>query len=229
MNASAAGSLTGWGVGARAAGSVLALGYLVGLVGGPLPAVLGALALLTLGRCAASSRPDDLVLGGALAAIGGALLVGALRWETVDLAGLRGAQAVLGPTVLVDPLSAAAACWLAALAGTAALAAWLATARRSDAEVGGRLVQTLWLGEAAVGALAIVTVFWGGSVPRGSFGGVDGALALGQWAVAVAAVAGAAVVSARYLERFPSWRRWVVAAAAAGAAVAALVVVVSVA
>ena len=227
MSAAAAGSLTGWGLGARAAGAVLALGYLLGFVRGPLPAVVGGLALLTLGRCAAASGSDDLVLGGALAAIGGALLVGALRWETLDLARLRGAQAVLGPTVLVDPQGAAAASWIAAVAGAAALAVWLATVRRADSKVGGGLVQGLWLGEAALGAFALVTVFWGGSVPRGSFGGTDGALALGEWAVAIAAVAGAAVAGAAYLARFPSRRGWVVVSSGAGVAGAALVVVIA--
>lgn len=218
------GSLWGWGAGARAAGAVLLLGYLLGLVQGPLPAVVGGLALLTLGRSAAARGTDDLLLGGALAVIGGALQVGGLRWETLELAQLRGAQAVLGPTVLVGPPGAAAACWLAALAATVALAAWLATARHSEEGAAGRLVRGLWTAEAALGAFAIVTVFWGGSVPRGSFGGGDGALALAEWAVAVAVVAVAAVAGATYLARVPSWRGWIVGSAAAGVAGAALVV-----
>lgn len=229
MSSAAAGSLRGWGAGARAAGAVLVLGYLFGIVGGPLPIVVGGLALATLGRCAAADGSDDLVLGGALAVIGGALQVGGIRWETLDLAQLRGAQAVLGPTVLVEPAGAATACWIAALAATAALAAWLATARRGDEGIGGRVVQGLWFGEAAVGAFAIVTVFWGGSVPRGSFGGGDWALALAQWGLAVAVVAAAAVAGASYLGRVPSWRGWVVVTSAALVTAAALVVAGSVA
>lgn len=221
-------SLRGWGAGARAAGAVLLLGYLLGLVQGPLPVVVGGLALLTLGRCAGARGSDDLVLGGALAVVAGALQVGGLRWETLELAQLRGAQAVLGPTVLVGPQGAAAACWLAGIAGIVALAVWLATARRSEEEAG-RLVRGLWMGEAALGAFALVTAFWGGSVPRGSFGGGDGALALAQWAAAVAVVAGAAIAGATYLARVPSWRGWIVGSAAAGVAGSALVVATAVA
>jgi hypothetical protein len=164
------------------------------------------------------------VLAGGLAVIGGALQVGGLRWQSLDLAELRGAQAVLGPTVLVEPAAAAAASWAAALAATAALAAWLATARRGDQGAGGLLVLGLWLAEAAVGALAIVTVFWGGSVPRGSFGGGGGAIALLKWAAAVAVVAAAAVGGASYLARVPGWRPWAVASSAAVALAAAIVV-----
>lgn len=222
-------SLRGWGAGARAAGAVVALGYLLGLVQGPLLAVVGGLALLTLGRCAASAGKDDLVLGGALAVIAGALQVGGLRWETLDLAQVRGAQAVLGPTVLVGPEGVAAASWVAALGATAALAAWLATARRADPDAGGRLVQGLWAGEAAVGAFAIVAVFWGGSVPRGSFGGGDGAVAILEWVAAIGIVAAAAIAGATFLTRASSWTAWVVAGAAAGVAGAAAVVATAVA
>lgn len=219
----AAPSLRGWGAGARVAGSVLALGYLLGLVRGPLVAVVGGLALLTLGRCAAAAGSDDLLLGGALAVIAGALQVGGLRWETLDLAQLRGAQAVLGPTLLVGPQAAGAAAWLAALAAVAALSAWLATARRGDEGLGGRLVHGFWVVEAVVGAFAIVTVFWGGSVPRGSFGGGGGAVAILQWAVSVAAVAAAAIAGATFLGRTPAWRGRVVAASGAAAIGAAVV------
>ncbi|MDQ3952424.1 MAG: hypothetical protein M3279_05600, partial [Actinomycetota bacterium] len=97
----AAASLRGWGAGARVAGAVVALGYLLGLVQGPLLAVAGGLALVTLGRSAGARGSDDLVFGGALAVLVGALQVGGLRWETLDLAELRGAQAVLGPALLV--------------------------------------------------------------------------------------------------------------------------------
>ena len=224
MSSAAAGSLRGWGAGARAAGFVLALGYLLGLVRGPLPAVVGALALITLGRVAATTGWDDVLLAGALAVLGGALGVGGLRWDTLDLAQLRGAQAVLGPTVLVEPAAVAAACWVAALAGTAALAVWLATVRRAEEGLGGPLVAALWFGEAALGGLAIVTVFWGVSVPRGSFRDVDGALALAGWLIAVAAAGGAGLGGAVYLGRFPAWRRWAVVAAAGAVGCAAAVV-----
>ncbi|MDQ3983467.1 MAG: hypothetical protein M3271_12375, partial [Actinomycetota bacterium] len=96
MSSPAAGSRGGWGAGARVAGTVVALGYLLGFVRGPVVAVLGGLALVTLGRCAYSSPPDDLAFGGALAALAVALGVGALRWGALDLGDLRGAQSVLG-------------------------------------------------------------------------------------------------------------------------------------
>jgi hypothetical protein len=228
VSTAATGSLRGWGAGARVAGSVIALGYLLGLVQGPVLAVAGGLALVTLGRCAASAGSDDLLLGAALAVVGGALQVGGLRWETLDLAQLRGAQAVLGPTVLVDPSGAAAACWLAATAATAALAVWLATARRIDEGVPVGPARALWYVEALVGALAIVSVFWGASIPRGSFGGSSGALAVAEWLLAVGVVGGAATGAAVYLARVPALRGWTVASAAAGVLGAAAVVATAV-
>lgn len=228
MSTAATGSLRGWGAGARVAGSVIALGYLLGLVQGPLLAVAGGLALVTLGRCAASRGSEDLLLGAALAVLGGALLVGGLRWETLDLAQLRGAQAVLGPTVLVDPSGAAAACWLATLAAVAALAVWLATARRIDEGVPGPPARVLWYAEALVGALAIVTVFWGASIPRGSFGGSRGVLAVAEWLLVVGLVGGAAARAAVFLARRPALRGWTLASAAAGMLGAAAVVATAV-
>ncbi|HEX2295545.1 MAG TPA: hypothetical protein VHN37_09580 [Actinomycetota bacterium] len=224
MSSAPAGSLLGWGLAARAAGAVVVLGYLLGLVRGPVVAVAGGLALVTLGRCASAKGRDDLVLGGALAVIAGGLTVGALRWETLDLARLRGAQAVLGPTVLVDPVTAATAAWIAAAAGVAALAVWLSTARRADDEVGGRLVLGLWVAEGALAAFALVTAFWGASASRGSFGGAGGVLAVVEWAVAVAVVTGAAVAGAVYLRRVPAWRGRIVAAAGAAVVAAAALV-----
>jgi hypothetical protein len=208
---------------------VIALGYLLALVRGPLLAVAGGLALVTLGRCAAAKGSDDVFLGASLAVLVGALQVGGLRWETLDLARLRGAQAVLGPTVLVGPEAAATASTIAGIAAVAALAVWLATARRTEEGVGGRAVQLVWLAEAAVGALAIVTVFWGASVPRGSFTGAGGARALAGWVLAVGVVGAAAVVAATYLARVPSWRSWIAGAAGASVLAAAVVVATAVA
>lgn len=218
MSASA-GSLRGWGVGVRAAGAVFALGYLLGLVRGPLLAVVGGLALLTLGRCVGAAGSDDLFLGGSLAVLAIALQAGGFRWETLDLAQLRGAQAVLGPSLLVGPAGAAAGCWLALGAGAAALSVWLATARHADPSA--PLVRGLWFAEAAVGSLALVTVFWGGSIPRGSFGGAAVLAAIGQWLLAIVVVGGAAVAGALWLGGASRWRGRVLAGAAV-AAVAAL-------
>ena len=225
VTAPAAGSLRGWGAGARIAGAVFTLGYVLGIVRGPLLAVAGGFALVTLGRAAAAAPPDDLVLGGALAVFVGALQVGGLRWETIELAELRGAQAVLGPSLLVGPQAAAAACWTAALAATGALAAWLATVRGFD---GAMLPRGLWIGEAVLASLAIVTVFWGLALPRGSIGGRDALLALLEGVAAVAVVAGAGMAGAVYLAGSPEWRRWVLVAAGTGVAGAAVAVVAAV-
>ncbi|HEX2125347.1 MAG TPA: hypothetical protein VHF45_02155 [Thermoleophilaceae bacterium] len=226
MSPAAAGSLRGWGAGTRVAGAVFTLGYLLGIVRGPLIAVAGGLALVTLGRCAAARGSDDLVFGGALAVLAGALQVGGLRWATPDLAELRGAQAVLGPTLLVGPEATAAACWVATAAATAALAAWLAAARTADETVtGSRLPRILWFGDAGLGALAVVTVFWGFAIPRGSFGGGSAVLAVLEGVLAVAAVAGAAVGGATWLARAREWRSRILAVAGAAVVAAAAVVI----
>jgi hypothetical protein len=228
LSSPAAGLRGGWGAGARAAGIVIALGYLLGFVRGPIVAVVGGLALVTLGRCASSSPPDDMVLGGSLAVLAGALGVGALRWGALDLGDLRGAQSVLGPTLLVGPGGAAAACWFAAAAGVTALATWLATARHADAAVAGgsgRIIRTVWIAEAVVGGFAIVSVFWGPSIARDSLTGGDALLALLGWVAAVSVVTAAAAGAALLLgPRSIRWR-WGGLAVSAAAAVAAVVVV----
>ncbi|MFN2586628.1 MAG: hypothetical protein ABR613_00730 [Actinomycetota bacterium] len=215
-----------WPVGARAAGTILALGYLVGFVRGPVMAVVGGLALVTLARCASAPPPEDAALAAGLAVLAGAVGVGALRWGAADLGDLRGIQGVLGPTLLVGPPAAAAACWVAAGGAVAALAAWLSTGRAADARAGAasRPVTIAWLTEAAAGALLIVSVFWGPSIPRGGLGGA-GALEALRWVVLTAAVAAACAGAALVLVRRPTWR-WAAlaggaAAAAAGAALAA--------
>ncbi len=52
--------------------------------------------------------------------------VGGLRWGSTSLDAMRGAQAVLGPTVVVEPQEAAIGAALAAGAGVIALSVWLA-------------------------------------------------------------------------------------------------------
>jgi hypothetical protein len=218
---------SGWATGARAAGLVIALGYLLGLVRGPVVGVAGGLALVTLGRCAVAASPDDLHLGGALALLAGALGVGVLRWGALDLGDLRGAQAVLGPTLLVGPAAAAAACWAAAGAAVVALATWLAAARGADDGLEGdrRPARSLWGAEAVTGGIAIVSVFWGPSTPRGSLVGGAALIALAGWVLAVAAVTAAAAGGALLvLLRPPSWRTAGLAAAGALTIAAAVVV-----
>ena len=181
-------------------------------------AVVGGLALVTLGRAVTVKAPEDAALAGALAVLAGAVGVGALRWGAVDLGDLRGIQGVLGPTLLVGPPAAATACWIAALGAIAALAAWLATARAADGvapDAPRRLVLGLWVAEAVIGGGVVASVFWGPSIPRGSF--APGAL-LG-WAAIVAVVAGAAAGLAIVLAGRPSWR-WATLGAGAAAAAA---------
>jgi hypothetical protein len=141
----------------------VALGYLTGLVNGPLVAAVGGLALITFGR---SLRMDS--YGRALAAAGfavvaGALGIAAIRWGTLELAELRSVQAVLGPTILVGPEAAAIAAILASAAASVALALWV-----TALPVRG-FVHWTWTGlETLTVALALVTAFWGPKILLGS-------------------------------------------------------------
>jgi hypothetical protein len=198
-------------VGARVAGGVIALGYLSGMVAGPIVAVVGGLALMTLGRGLAMAAREEVIAGAALAVIASAFGVVALRWGALDLEALRGAQAVLGPTVLVGPTTQAVASWLAAGAALIALGLWLGPVVPRDGWTG-----LLWAAEALIGALAIVSVFWGPALTGGDV--ADIATGLGRWTAAVV-VAGfvslAIAVLARRLGR--EWRLGALAGAAASA------------
>jgi hypothetical protein len=206
-------------VGARAAGLVLALGYLVGLADGPIAIVVGGLALVVLGRSPTGRWADVLFGAFALAVVGGALGIPALRWQVFDLSELRGVQAVLGPTVLVGPTPVAAAGWVA---GGAALIA-LGTAS-SPAERG--LGAWLWrLVELVVGAVAIVSVFYGPAIE--GWGWVpDPGADLAGWAVASAAATAAAVLVSVAARRAPERVRWAILVAAAIAVAGSAIVIV---
>ncbi len=201
--------------GARVAGCVVALGYLLGLVRGPIVAAVGGLALITLGRALLLERQQALLGALSLAVIAGGLGISALRWATLDLGELRGAQGVLGPTVLVDPPAAAAAAWIALGASLLALSLWHLS---SSAPLGG---MTSWPGivEASLVAFAIASAFWGPALVIGGDVGVNRVLldAL-TWAGVLAITTTAPVVLARRLEpRGPIW--WWVAAGIAIVAV----------
>jgi hypothetical protein len=198
--------------GTRAAGLVVALGYLLGLVPGPLVAAVGGLALITFGRALLVDRAGELRAGASLALLAGAVGVAALRWGTLQLSEVRGVQAVLGPTVMVEPSVVATACWLAAGGAVLALGVWLATAR-SD----GRLGFALWTLEGIAGALVIVTVFWGPTL------GTDVGVELGTWALAtIAALVPAGLLGLYLPHRRPllGWVVLVIAGAAIGAGAA---------
>ena len=183
--------LEGAAVGVRAAGIVIALAYLTGLVPGPLLAAAGGLALVTYGHALLLERNPSLLTGTAFAVLVVALASGALRWSTMDLAELRGVQAVLGPTVLVEkssadlPVLGPIAAWIAVFAGVVAMAVWL---RFPRGEVWFSLVP--WGGETIVASLALVTVFWGpAAVAFGSGNTGEVLTELGRWALITLAVA----------------------------------------
>ena len=141
---------------ARAAGVVAALGYLTGVVDGPVVAVVGCLALITFGRALGATADGIVLLGAAFAVLAGASGVVALRWGTLDLAALRGIQGVLGPTLLVEPLELAIAASVAVAGGIGALGVWLAVPVPSGAR--GRLWR--WA-ESGTIALSLAAFFAG--------------------------------------------------------------------
>jgi len=148
--------------GARAGGLVLALGYLTGLVDGPLVAAVAGVALITFGRCLRMDRADQALAAAGLAVMAGALGITALRWGSLELSELRSVQAVLGPTILVGPEMTAVAVIVAAVAATLALTVWVAAL-----PVRG-FGSWAWTGvETLAVALALVTAFWGPKVLLG--------------------------------------------------------------
>lgn len=153
---------TALGAGLRVAGAVFALGYLLGFLEGPVVAIVAGIGLMVLGRALVQDDPNVLVSAIALSVFAGALGVAALRWNTLEIGTLRGAQAVLGPTLLVEPVSLATAAWLAAVGAAVALAVWSALPIPQ-----GRTASLFALVEASVGALAIATVSWGPSLSGG--------------------------------------------------------------
>lgn len=195
-------------VGARAAGIVVALAYLTGALPGPLLAAVGGLALVTYGHALLLERKPSFVAGTAFAVIVVALAAGALRWSTLDLEELRGVQAVLGPTVLVEkggsdlPLLGPVAAWLAVAAGITAMAVWL---RFPRGEAWFSLVP--WAGEMIVAALAFATVFWGpAAIALGTGDSGEIAAELGRWALVTIAIALPAAALSFFLARLP--RLW---------------------
>ena len=153
---------TALGAGLRVAGAVFALGYLLGFLDGPVVALVAGIGLMVLGRVLPQSGSPVLVSALALSVFAGALGVAALRWNTLQIGTLRGAQAVLGPTLLVEPVPLATAAWLAAVGAAIALAVWSALPPPR-----GRTASIFVLAEASVGALAIATVSWGPSLSGG--------------------------------------------------------------
>ena len=206
-------------VGAQAAGVVLAGGYLLGLVQGPVIAVVGGLALIAFGRAVFLDRAWAAVTGVAIAVLAGALGVGALRWDAIELRALRGAQAVLGPTVLVGPIRVSVAAWLGlaaiVIAGVVLLSAPVGKGRPALAA---RAIEGIVIG------LAAATVFWGPAIPDGLDLGATAA-AVGEWGLVTGAVAVPVVGLSFVAAKAPMALRWalLVLAGALAATGAALV------
>jgi hypothetical protein len=199
-------------VGAQVAGVILAGGYLLGLVQGPVIAVVGGLSLIAFGRAVFLDRAWAAVTGVAIAVLAGALGVGALRWDALELRALRGAQAVLGPTVLVGPVRVSAAAWLGlaavVIAGVVLLSAPVGTGRTALAA---RIIEGLVIG------LAGATVFWGPAIPDGlDFG--DLVPKFGVWVLATLAIAVPVVGLSFVAAKAPMPLRWALLALAAALA-----------
>ena len=208
---------------ARVAGAVVALGYLLGLVPGSLAAAIAGVALLSFGRSIAVETTATYAGLAAFGVIAIAVATGALRWGSSSLDAIRGAQAVLGPTLVVGPQEAAVGASLAAGAGVVALGVWLAAHRPTYL-----VSYLLSCAEAVVVALLLATPFWGPAiVAPGAGDAADVALDIGGWALAVLAAAVPAVGLSLLLRRLkPVWT-WVAVLVAAAAALAGTVLVPS--
>ncbi len=197
----------------RVAGVILAFGYLLGLVPGSVVALIGAVALMTFARAVSLSTAEAVFAAAGVAVLGAASGVAALRWGTLDLGAIRGAQGVLGPTVLVAPSEASLAAWLAAGAGVIALGASLSPS------LAGSRQALAWLPDALVGALILVSVFWGpsfvASSPEGGF-----VREASRWALAALAFGVPSAVLARAFAKLGRTGR-AAALTVAGAAVIA--------
>ena len=214
-----ASAASGFSVAARVAGAVICVGYLFGAVQGPVVSVVGGLALITFGRNLLLDHRAAAVSGAALAVMAAALGIAALRWGALDLGELRGVQSVLGPTVLVGPVEAAVATSLAATAAAAGLAVWMSRPWPDS-----RVLFVWWGVEAALGSLALVTLFFAPAALLG--GNVQGVVALLGW-LAATAVVGAAVAGGGWLLKTlpPSVPAFVMGGAGAAVAAAAGILV----
>ena len=208
-------SVTALAAGARVAGCTLAIIYLAGLTPGSLPFVIGGLALVTFGRTLEAPRHSDIPVAAlAVGIVAVALGLGALRWGSLDLDDLRGAQAVLGPTLLVGPGAALAASCLAAGAALVALAAWFDVRR-----IGNRWELAWSIFETAVATFALATVFWGPRIVAGD-DAADFAKDAGLWAAVVVCGAGIVFGLAWLIRPRSVLVRWLLLAVAATAILA---------
>lgn len=170
-------------VAARVAGAIGALGFLSGVVDGPIIGAVAGLALITFGRSALSPVGSELVAPAAFAVLAGAAGAAALRWGTLDLPEIRGAQGVLGPTIAVEPRGVALLSIGALVAGSIALGLWLGG--RGDR---GTFFGLWWWVEALAGALFLADLFSGPSA--------SDPLQTGIWLGSTVIIGGVAAISA---------------------------------
>lgn len=198
------------------AGAIFALGYLLGLVEGPVTGAIGGLGLMTFGRALGRGPASSARLWGAWAVLSAAAFWLASRWTSLAFVDLWGAQGVLGPTILVGPTEVAVGSILLTSAGVLAVAGWM------ELRAGSTAGDVLRTGAVAIlAALLLVACAWGPAV-RGTFGAA--ALTLAQWAGATLLILCVGAVLA-VLARARPWLSWgyLVAALALVAAGASLV------
>ena len=141
---------------ARAAGSVVVLGFLLGFVDGSLLVVIGGLGLIVFGRGLLLPLAEARLAAVALAGFALALGVVAARWRSLEIDELRAVQAVLGPTLVVGTPSSIASTVLAGIGALSAAGLWASVARQ-DPRLG-------WAADVVLLALSAASVLWGPSV-----------------------------------------------------------------
>lgn len=197
-------------IAARVAGAIGAFGYLTGLVDGPFVGALAGLALVTFGRGLLGPAGSELIGPACFAVLAGAAGSAALRWGSLDLHEIQGAQGVLGPTIVVEPASVAGMSVAALIAATVALGMWSGAPRRDVP------MSRWWWVELAAGSLLLGTLFCGPPATDVVQGGL--------WFGATVAIGGAAVITGRLTASF-GVRTRIVTVATCGAVVAAAAVV----
>ena len=200
---------------ARAAGLVLAIAYLSGVVDATLLSLAGALVLVSGGRALASDRQGALASGVGFVLITASLGAAALRWSATSLHEWREIQSVLGSPIALEPQAAAIACGLAAGAGLLGLVLWLSATEHTT-----RADRAISIVEGAVVSAALVTAFWGAGAP--DEGGAEIALAAGRWVGLTLLGAGVSFYLASLLRRRRPRDHALVGALAVALAVAGL-------
>ena len=187
---------------ARLAGVVIAGAYALGVVDGPVVAAVGGVALVTLGRAIVVDGIAPVVACVGLGIVAAATGVASIRWGTLEVAELHGAQAVLGPTIATGDTAVVAWSIVAALGGLIGVVLWASVDPPSGAAwdlvettvVAATLVVVFAVVPIASGVLgtAVVVAVSGHAMRRFALrpkvAAVAGALALGATASAAAGI-----------------------------------------